>query len=160
MTKKGLTIVLAVVCTLCVVGAVFAANAWLSGAQNNGNTITTGQTLQMTLTNNGNNENSPLYPGNTATIKLKADNKNYLSTLTITLQCDDLSSVDSWQSKIEIKYQIGSTGTPAEYQAGGVDVAAYEGEQEITLTFTLATDAPDTMAGKTIKVLISLNEKA
>lgn len=163
MTKKGLTIVLAVVCALCVVGAAFAASAWFVGAKNEGNNITTGQVITMELTNVSASNNSGLYPGDTATITLTAKNKNVAAVLKVQLVCDDLDSEEpTWRDYIEIKYQVGSESATA-YQATGISIGATLAEQSVTLSFTLkaggeGVEAPITMANQTIKVVISLDK--
>ena len=154
MTKKRLAIILAIACALCVFGGAFAAGAWFTGAKNEDNTITTGQAIVMELSASA-SDNTGLYPGDTATITVSANNKGVASKLTVELK--DSTAGTDYSAQFTITYTLGEVQDQA--YGTGISIGANASAQSVTLKIQLNSDADaDIVAGKTIKVIISLDK--
>ena len=159
MTKKGISVVLAIACVLCVFGAVVAAGVWVASDEES-TTITTGQSYVMTLDQLSASNNQGMYPGDTAEITLTADNDNYKATLTVELQCAALDgTLSTWKEHFKVKYQIDSAESATDYE-GGISLEAKDGSYNVKITIELLDGAPATMANSSITVLIKLDKAA
>ncbi len=136
---------------LCIAGGAFAASAWITGASNNNNTISTGEAKTFELTAKAEN-NEGLYPGDNATVTISANNKNEASTLTFELQNGETDSTASFT----VTYKIGENGTETTY-SGGISLEASESAYDVTFKVTVPEDAETTMAGQNYTVVIALN---
>ncbi|MCH5156512.1 MAG: hypothetical protein J1G02_01385 [Clostridiales bacterium] len=150
MTKRGITVVLAIACVLCVIGAALAGTIWIQNAMNDSSTLTTGKAYVMTLENVIASNNTGMYPGDAATISLNVKNDGYKSILKVKL-VDSTSEATEYTTYFTIECSIGSS------QDGGYVIAANESAQAATLTITMKGDAPASLASKTIKVIITLD---
>lgn len=152
--KETAAFVLAIACILALIGGAFAADNWFNGANKDTN-ITTGQTITMLLGDPSVSDGTgtDMYPGDTAIITISANNKNVAATLTIELK--DSTDQTDYSQYFDIKYSLGSDD---QAYSEGIALAGQTDAYSITLKLTLKTDAPVSMAAKTIKVTISLDK--
>lgn len=151
--NKKVAVALAVAGALSIAGGAFAAGAWFTKGNYN-NTISTGEAIVMTLAGSATN-NQGLYPGDTATIALTANNDGYKSNLKVAL---DVSGAD-FSQYFTITYKIGNAEQATPYDAAtGIVIEAAEEDQTITFAFKLgAEDEAQAVAEKTITVAFTLD---
>lgn len=150
MTKRGITVVLAIACVLCVIGAALAASVWIIGATNS-QTITVGEAIQMAITDDNITGNDGLCPGESATITLKADNKSQNAVLKVEL-------TSQWAEYFDISVDVGTGSNP--YQTAGVTIEANGSPVDVTITITLKANASTDISNQVVTVNITLDKAA
>jgi hypothetical protein len=132
-----------------VVGGAFAAKAWVKAPEDVTTTISTGSEIVMSLSTATLTNGTKMYPGDTATIKVNADNQNIASKITATLSSTNIEST-KLEKAFSIVYKVGETTL-----SNGA-LSASTSSQTVTIELTLSSTATKDLADKNITVTISM----